>query len=87
MTPAQRYSLLQALLLRAQALGSATQAQLDGLLDEMDRVWDAMSEADQRAADARAAELARVPAPDDLRLDDVSTNAGDHDLPRRERAA
>ncbi len=83
MTPAHRYELLQTLLLRARALGSATEQQLDALTDEMDVVWDAMSDDERRFADARAAALARIPAPDDLHLKEVLRVIGDHQLPRR----
>ena len=68
MSPDQRYALLQTLLLSARALGTAGEAQLDALLGEMDAAWDAMSVAQRQAADARAAALARVPAPDDVPL-------------------
>jgi len=83
MTSAQRYELLQTLLLRARALENASEAQLDSLLDEMDAAWDAMSLAEQQAADLRAAALARIPAPDDLGLTEVVKVVGDHQLPRR----
>lgn len=83
MTPAERYALLESLMLRARALGSATEVQIDALLDEMDGAWAAMSDDEQRVADARAAALARIPAPDDLSLIDVMRAAGDHHLPRR----
>lgn len=83
MSPADRYALLESLMLRAHALGSATEVQIDALLDEMDGVWDAMSDEDRRVANARAAALARIPAPEDLSLIDVARSAGDHDLPRR----
>jgi hypothetical protein len=83
MSPDQRYELLQTLLLRARALGTANETQLDALLGEMDVAWDAMSSAQQQAADARAAALARIRAPDDLQLTEVAKAVGDHDLPRR----
>ncbi len=83
MSPAQRYELLQTLLLRARALGTASEAQLDALLDDMDAAWDAMSSTEQQAADARAAALASIPAPDDLHLTEVVKVVGDHHLPRR----
>ena len=83
MSPDQRYALLQTLLLSARALGTANETQLDALLDEMDAAWDAMSSEQQQAADARAAALARIPAPDDLHLTEVVKAVGDHDLPRR----
>ena len=69
MTPAHHYEILQTLILRARALGTASEAQVDALLDEMDGVWDAMTPEEQRSADLRAAALARIPAPDDLHLD------------------
>ena len=83
MTAAHRYELLQTLLLRARALGTASEPQLDALLDEMDSVWYAMTQDQQRAADERAASLARIPAPDDLHLTEVVKTIGDHHLPRR----
>lgn len=83
MRPAERYALLESLMLRARALGSATEDQLDALLEEMDDVWDAMSAAERSAADAHAADLARIPAPDDLSLVDVPRRPGDHQLPRK----
>jgi hypothetical protein len=67
MTPSSRYARLQGLLLRARALGTASESQLDALLDDMDAAWDAMSPAEQQAADARAAALASIPAPDERR--------------------
>jgi len=83
MTAAHRYRTLEALLLRTRALGSATDAQLDALLDEMDRAWDALTADEQAEADERAAKLARITAPDDLGLLDVVRALGDHALPRR----
>ena len=83
MSPAERYDLLQSLLLRARALGTASDSQLDALLAEMDTAWDAMSPADQAAADARAAALASTAAPDELGITDVVQVIGDHRLPRR----
>ncbi len=83
MSPAHRYDLLQTLLLRARALGTASETQLDALLDDMDAAWEAVSFAEQQAADARAAALASIPAPDDLHLTEVVKVVGDHNLPRR----
>ena len=85
MSPDQRYALLQTLLLRARALGTAGEARLDALLGEMDAAWDAMSVAQRQAADARAAALARVPALDDLHLTEVVRCVVDNPLPRRGR--
>ena len=65
MSPAQRYARLQTLLLRARAYGTANNAQADALLDEMDAVWDAMSPAEQQAADLRAAAHAEIAVPED----------------------
>jgi hypothetical protein len=83
MSPADRYQLLQSLLLRARALGTASDVQLDAVLEEMDAVWSKMSPGEQLAADDRAATLPRIPAPDDLGLTEVVKAVGDHQLPRR----
>lgn len=83
MTLAHRYSLLESFLLRSRALNSASDAQLDAVLSEMDRVWDNMSEFEQVVANAHAAELARIPAPEDLALVEIIRAPGDHGIPRR----
>ena len=83
MTAAQRYQLLNNHQLRARALGTATEAQLDAVLDEMDTLWDDMSETERDQANAHAAALARIPAPDDLCLRDDLRAIGDHHLPRQ----
>lgn len=83
MTAAERYAMLESLMLRARALGTATETQLDAILDDMDAQWDAMSEAERSAADAHARALTAIPAPDELALVDIPRAAGDHDLPRR----
>ena len=83
MTAAERYQVLESHLLRTRALGTATEAQLDALLEEMDAAWDALSETERAVADARAAALARIAAPDDLRLHDDVRAIGDPHLPRK----
>ena len=58
MTPAERYRVLQAQMMRGRAFGTLSEGALDAILDEMDVVWASMSAADCAAADAEAAAVA-----------------------------
>ncbi len=66
-TPAERYAMIESLMLGARALGTAPDTQLDALLDDMDGQWAAMSEAERSVADAHARGAGRIvirsPAP------------------------
>jgi hypothetical protein len=81
-TPAQQYLLLEALMLRGRALGTVAEAQLDSLLEEMDQLWDQMSNDERQEADRHAAAMAAISAPDELHLQDVATRVGYLLMPR-----
>lgn len=82
MKAARTYAILEAKMLRDRALGLLAETAYDAILEEMDELWEQMSEDERLEANARAAAIARLRAPETLALD-VEVEEGDADLPRR----
>src|SRR5688572_3491826 len=79
---AQRYRLLESQRLRAQALGTISEGQLDTWLEKLDELWERMTPEERADANLRASRLIGRSLPLDLGLRDVAVEVGKSGLPR-----
>ncbi|QDU65467.1 hypothetical protein Pla86_05320 [Planctomycetes bacterium Pla86] len=79
---ADRYHRLESQRLRAQALGTISEGQLDAWLEKLDELWHYMNSEERVEANRRASQVVNSSHESDLGLRDVPVEVGGSRLPR-----